>query len=173
MADIIYLTLNGNKQGLISAGCSSYDSIGNRYQNNHSDEILVYSTDYDISRHQNISHAPFVFEKADDKSSALLLSSITNWDDYLSYQLWDGDDIVIIEFVIPREQAEHITKLIYELGGANALFCATRITHVLKLSGGVFSNLDTPIYIRSPWELKKQLLDIYFPERGGIISGAY
>lgn len=78
MADIIYLTLNGNKQGLISAGCSSYDSIGNRYQNNHSDEILVYSTDYDISRHQNISHAPFVFEKADDKSSALLLSSITN-----------------------------------------------------------------------------------------------
>lgn len=82
---------------------------------------------------------------------------------YLSYQLWDGDDIVIIEFVIPREQAEHITKLIYELGGANALFCATRITHVLKLSGGVFSNLDTPIYIRSPWELKKQLLDIYFP----------
>ncbi|EJD6580844.1 type VI secretion system tube protein Hcp, partial [Proteus mirabilis] len=48
------------------------------YQNNHSDEILVYSTDYDISRHQNISHAPFVFEKADDKSSALLLSSITN-----------------------------------------------------------------------------------------------
>ncbi|HEK0724433.1 TPA: type VI secretion system tube protein Hcp [Proteus mirabilis] len=65
--------LNGNKQGLISAGCSSYDSIGNRYQNNHSDEILVYSTDYDISRHQNISHAPFVFEKADDKSSALLL----------------------------------------------------------------------------------------------------
>ncbi len=78
-----------------------------------------------------------------------------NWDDYLSYQLWDGDDIVIIEFVIPREQAEHITKLIYELGGANALFCATRITHVLKLSGGVFSNLDTPIYIRSPWELKK------------------
>ncbi|HGN1328149.1 TPA: hypothetical protein ACKRF0_001116 [Proteus mirabilis] len=96
-----------------------------------------------------------------------------NWDDYLSYQLWDGDDIVIIEFVIPREQAEHITKLIYELGGANALFCATRINHVLKLSGGVFSNLDTPIYIRSPWELKKQLLDIYFPERGGIISSAY
>ncbi|HGN0098606.1 TPA: type VI secretion system tube protein Hcp [Proteus mirabilis] len=184
--------LNGNKQGL--------------------------STDYDISRHQNISHAPFVFEKADDKSSALLLSSITNNEIlecdfkyyridknggllhyktikltkssiiriknthpnsllkneyYLSYQLWDGDDIVIIEFVIPREQAEHITKLIYELGGANALFCATRITHVLKLSGGVFSNLDTPIYIRSPWELKKQLLDIYFPERGGIISGAY
>ncbi len=34
-------------------------------------------------------------------------------------------------------------------------------------------SLDTPIYIRSPWELKKQLLDIYFPERGGIISGAY
>lgn len=48
MADIIYLTLNGNKQGLISAGCSTYDSIGNRYQQNHTDEILVYSTDYEL-----------------------------------------------------------------------------------------------------------------------------
>nr|WP_282558427.1 Hcp family type VI secretion system effector [Providencia rettgeri] len=78
MADIIYLTLNGNKQGLISAGCSTYDSIGNRYQQNHTDEILVYSTDYELWRRQNVSHAHFVFVKADDKASPLLLSSIAN-----------------------------------------------------------------------------------------------
>ncbi|QGM70518.1 type VI secretion system tube protein Hcp, partial [Proteus mirabilis] len=30
MANNIYLRLNGNKQGLISAGCSTWDSIGNK-----------------------------------------------------------------------------------------------------------------------------------------------
>lgn len=49
MSDIIYLTLKGNKQGLISAGCSSYDSIGNKYQENHKDQILIYSAMYDLS----------------------------------------------------------------------------------------------------------------------------
>lgn len=78
MSDIIYLTLKGGKQGLISAGCSTYDSVGNRYQSEHTDEILVYSTDYDIARNQNVSHADFIFIKADDKSSPLLLSAITS-----------------------------------------------------------------------------------------------
>ncbi|HCM63318.1 MAG TPA: type VI secretion system tube protein Hcp [Morganella sp. (in: Bacteria)] len=77
MSDIIYLTLKGRNQGLISAGCSSYDSIGNRYQDGHTDEILVYSTNYDINRQQNISHAPFVLTKADDKSTPLLLTAIS------------------------------------------------------------------------------------------------
>ncbi len=32
---------------------------------------------------------------------------------YLSYQLWDGDDIVIIEFVIPREQAKCLFYFVF------------------------------------------------------------
>ncbi len=32
MANLVYLTLNGELQGLISAGCSSLDSIGNKAQ---------------------------------------------------------------------------------------------------------------------------------------------
>ncbi|ELX8378004.1 type VI secretion system tube protein TssD [Providencia vermicola] len=78
MSDIIYLTLKGHKQGMISAGCSSYDSIGNRYQSEHTDEILVYSTDYEVARSQNLSHGAFIFIKADDKASALLLTAISN-----------------------------------------------------------------------------------------------
>lgn len=78
MADIIYLTLKGRKQGVISSGCSSYNSIGNKYQENHKDQILIYSTNYDLVRRQNVSHAPFKIVKADDKSSALLLSCISN-----------------------------------------------------------------------------------------------
>ncbi len=41
MSDLIYLTLKGQKQGLISAGCSSIDSIGNKGQLGHIDQILV------------------------------------------------------------------------------------------------------------------------------------
>lgn len=78
MADLIYLTMNGNKQGPVSVGCSSYDSIGNRYQQNHTDEIFVYSTDYELSRNENIFHGHFVFSKTDDKASPLLLSGITS-----------------------------------------------------------------------------------------------
>ncbi|MGJ0576946.1 type VI secretion system tube protein TssD [Xenorhabdus bovienii] len=44
MSYMIYLTLNGKKQGLISAGCSTLDSIGNRYQKGHEDQIQVLST---------------------------------------------------------------------------------------------------------------------------------
>ncbi len=41
MAYPTYLVLKGKSQGLISAGCSSQDSIGNRYQIGHEDEIQV------------------------------------------------------------------------------------------------------------------------------------
>lgn len=42
MANLIYLTLNGQNQGLISAGCSSLDSIGNKAQLVHLDQIMVF-----------------------------------------------------------------------------------------------------------------------------------
>ncbi|CAM3604357.1 Major exported protein [Vibrio aerogenes CECT 7868] len=32
MAHVAYLTLSGEKQGLISSGCNTKDSMGNRYQ---------------------------------------------------------------------------------------------------------------------------------------------
>ncbi|MGG4610736.1 Hcp family type VI secretion system effector [Providencia sp. Me31A] len=78
MANQIYLVIKGKKQGLISAGCSSYDSIGNKYQEDHENEIFVYSTNYSMSRHQNVSHSPFSFTKLDDKSTPLLMNSINN-----------------------------------------------------------------------------------------------
>ncbi|GKW17185.1 hypothetical protein PEC301937_31340 [Pectobacterium carotovorum subsp. carotovorum] len=39
MANLIYTSINGQKQGLISSGCSTLDSIGNRYQTGHEDQI--------------------------------------------------------------------------------------------------------------------------------------
>lgn len=96
-----------------------------------------------------------------------------DWNDYLAYQRDDGEDIAIIEFVIPEKQAEHLRNLVFEYGGAGIMECAKRIYTVLHESGGIFSELKEPFWLRSPWELKKQLLDIYYPSRGGVISGAY
>ena len=41
MANPAYMKITGGIQGLISAGCSTHASIGNRYQSGHTDEIMV------------------------------------------------------------------------------------------------------------------------------------
>ncbi|EKI6075766.1 type VI secretion system tube protein Hcp, partial [Salmonella enterica] len=43
MGNLIYLTLEGNIQGQISAGCSSQASVGNRHQLGHENAIFVFS----------------------------------------------------------------------------------------------------------------------------------
>ncbi|HAT3810128.1 TPA: Hcp family type VI secretion system effector [Morganella morganii] len=77
MANRIYLQLEGNKQGLISKGCSSPESIGNKYQRGHEDQIFVYSFSHDIFREKNTIHHPVIISKPIDKSSPLLGVSIT------------------------------------------------------------------------------------------------
>ncbi|TQI79067.1 hypothetical protein FHU10_0870 [Serratia fonticola] len=78
MANSIYVKIVGEKQGLISAGCSSYDSIGNKYQAGHKDQIFVLSFDHELVRNQNIKHLPVSFIKLIDKSSPLIGMAITN-----------------------------------------------------------------------------------------------
>jgi hypothetical protein len=77
MANLIYLTLTGQTQGLISAGCSSLDSIGNKAQIAHLDQIMVYELSHSISREQNASHQPLIIQKPIDKSSPLLGKAIS------------------------------------------------------------------------------------------------
>ncbi len=50
MANLIYLTLQGKQQGLISRGCGTLDSIGNRYQSGKQDAIFVTELNFSISR---------------------------------------------------------------------------------------------------------------------------
>jgi len=78
MSNVIYMTLNGNKQGVISKGCSTYDSIGNKYQQGHEDEILVLAIRHSMSRSQNIHHHPLEIIKPIDKSSPLLGVALSN-----------------------------------------------------------------------------------------------
>lgn len=78
MANLIYLTLQGKQQGLISRGCGTLDSIGNRYQAGKQDSIFVTELNFSISRAQNLSHQPIKFTKLIDKSSPLLLIAVSN-----------------------------------------------------------------------------------------------
>lgn len=77
MAHAIYLKLTGEKQGLISAGCSSIDSIGNKSQSGHEDQIFIIKFMHTITRAQNVQHLPVEFIKPLDKSSPLLLMAIS------------------------------------------------------------------------------------------------
>lgn len=69
MANPVYLTLNGELQGLISSGCSSMPSIGNKAQIAHQDQIMVMSLSHGLSRAQNVNHQELTITKPVDKSS--------------------------------------------------------------------------------------------------------
>ncbi|PPA01507.1 type VI secretion system tube protein Hcp, partial [Pseudomonas sp. MWU12-2312b] len=47
MASQSYMSITGKRQGLISAGCSSQRSIGNKCQLGHQDEIMVLAYSHD------------------------------------------------------------------------------------------------------------------------------
>ncbi|MCC8379973.1 Hcp family type VI secretion system effector [Xenorhabdus sp. PB30.3] len=78
MANSIYVTIKGKLQGLISQGCSTLDSIGNKYQLGHEDQIFVLQFNHGVARAQNVAHQPVKFVKPLDKSSPLLLMAVAN-----------------------------------------------------------------------------------------------
>ncbi len=73
-----YLKLTGNQQGLISSGCGTSDSIGNRCQNRHENQIQILSLNHSITREENCNHHPVTFVKPIDKSSPLLGVAVSN-----------------------------------------------------------------------------------------------
>lgn len=78
MSNIIYLKLTGEKQGLISKGCGTEDSIGNKFQLNHKDEIFITQYSESTSRMQNMTHHPIDLIKMIDKSTPLILLANTD-----------------------------------------------------------------------------------------------
>ncbi|CAI1596237.1 Hcp family type VI secretion system effector [Serratia fonticola] len=103
MANLIYLTAEGRTQGLISAGCSTYASIGNRYQVGHEDEIPIFSFDHDLTREQHVNHQPIDFVKAIDKSSPLFGIAITN------------NELLTLRFDFYRTAADGTLELYYSI----------------------------------------------------------
>ncbi|BBU99144.1 hypothetical protein AB6H26_01965 [Providencia hangzhouensis] len=82
-----------------------------------------------------------------------------DWDSYLKFYLDDGEDIVLIEFIVPRSQMEHMRdNVLYYSDTADNFYCASNVARVLRESGGVFNNIPDEFF--APWGLKKHLLNI-------------
>lgn len=80
MANHGYMTISGKDQGLISAGCSTQDSIGNKCQTGHTDEIMVLSYSHNMVNIGNVNkptHSPIIITKSVDKSSPLLAQALS------------------------------------------------------------------------------------------------
>lgn len=78
MANHIYLTIIGSKQGLISAGCCTLTSLGDKIQTGRKDQTHVLQFDHAISRSQRTQQHPIKFCKPIDKSSPRLGIAITH-----------------------------------------------------------------------------------------------
>jgi uncharacterized protein len=76
-----YMSIKGRYRGFISAGCSTQDSIGNRCQDLHTDEIMVLSFTHNLSNGDNTdraTHRPILITKHLDKSTPLLAEALTS-----------------------------------------------------------------------------------------------
>ena len=87
MATPAYMSITGTKQGLITAGAFTADSVGNTYQEGHEDQVMVqgFSHEVIIPRDPQSGqptgqrvHKPVKITKVFDKSSPLLLAALTS-----------------------------------------------------------------------------------------------
>ena len=79
MAHHGYLSITGERQGLISAGCSTQASIGNRCQSDHTDEVMVLAMEHqliNVDNTQSALHQPVVITKLVDKATPLLAQAL-------------------------------------------------------------------------------------------------
>ena len=82
-----YLTIEGERQGLITSGTFTSESVGNIYQEGHEDQILVeaYKHELIIPRDPQSGqpsgqrvHKPFQITKVVDKASPLIMQALSS-----------------------------------------------------------------------------------------------
>ncbi|MQL49018.1 type VI secretion system tube protein Hcp [Photorhabdus khanii] len=136
MANMIYLTLKGKKQGIISAGCSTIESIGNKSQIGREDQIFVIEFKGSITREQHVTHHPIDFIKPVDKSSPLLLIAISN------------NEELTLEFDFYRTSQSGIQEKYYSilLTGASIVDYSKRYPHSINHAGAQPEELLSVIY---------------------------
>jgi type VI secretion system secreted protein Hcp len=81
------MSVTGEKQGLITAGAFTADSVGNTYQEGHEDQVMVQAFSHDVIIPRDPQsgqptgqrvHKPVVITKVYDKSSPLLQAALTS-----------------------------------------------------------------------------------------------
>lgn len=131
MANLSYMTITGKKQGLISSGCSSNPSIGNKCQMGHEDEIMVLSYSHNMIGGNDGSvtggrgkHMPVVIIKNLDKSTPLLAMA-----------LHDGEEIECkINFYRTSSAGHNEKYFTVALMGARIASLNTQVPHALHMS---------------------------------------
>ncbi|EAS1760443.1 Hcp family type VI secretion system effector [Salmonella enterica] len=126
MANPVYLTLNGQLQGLISAGCSSMASIGNKAQIAHMDQIIVLGLSNGLTRVQNVNHQTLIVQKPIDKSSPLLTKAINE------------NECLTCELDYYRTNRFGINELYYKIKLINARIASIKnvVPHAINHSQG-------------------------------------
>lgn len=142
MSNMIYVTVTGKKQGLLSSGCSSYESIGNKYQTSHRDQILVMSMEHALTRAQNVNHGPLSFIKPIDKSSPLLAVAISN------------NEELDMKFDIYRTSFSGTNELYYSITLKKVYLSALSLVypHAIDHSGDQPEEMVSVIYESITWE---------------------
>ena len=87
MATPAYMSITGEKQGLITAGAFTADSVGNSYQDDYKDQVMVQGFTHEMTIPRDPQsgqptgqrvHKPLVITKVFDKASPLLLAALTS-----------------------------------------------------------------------------------------------
>ncbi|WHS62383.1 Hcp family type VI secretion system effector [Pseudomonas sp. G2-4] len=87
MATPAYMTITGIKQGLITAGAFTADSVGNIFQEGREDRIMVQGFQHQVTIPRDAQsgqptgqrvHHPLIITKVFDKSTPLLLGALTS-----------------------------------------------------------------------------------------------
>ena len=87
MASPAYLSITGTKQGLITSGAFTEDSVGNMYQEGHEDQVMIQSYSHSMTLPTDSQsgqpagqrkHNPFIVTKDLDKSTPLLANAMTS-----------------------------------------------------------------------------------------------
>ena len=134
MANHGYMSITGKKQGLISSGCSSQDSIGNKCQIGHFDEIMVLAYSHDMVAGSDGTvtggrgqHRPVVITKNIDKSSPLI-----------SGALHDGEEVeCVIDFYRTSPIGSQEKYFVVRLSGARIAYINFQVPHVINMSEGL------------------------------------
>ncbi|WP_258382055.1 type VI secretion system tube protein TssD [Salmonella bongori] len=69
MANLSWITLKGELQSDISENRGSRNSIGNKSQTNHINQIMIYALEHETTRQQNVNHYELQIIKPVDRSS--------------------------------------------------------------------------------------------------------
>lgn len=148
MANVSYMTITGKKQGLISSGCSGTQSIGNKSQSGHEDEIMVLSYSHNMVSGNDGAvagsrgkHMPVVIIKNLDKSTPLLAKA-----------LHDGEEIECkIHFYRTSSAGFNEKYFTVALDGARIASLNIQVPHAINMSDAEPQELMSIRYREITW----------------------